>query len=88
MTNATVQKTVFPIARRAPGRRAAQPARRTIEMRTTAEVLSLRLEEKRLNYERAAMRLQLRGETDAADVLRRAADRIHRLTASRSSPRF
>lgn len=41
-----------------------------------AEQLSERLAEKYRNYERAAARLELRGETDAAKVLRRAAGRL------------
>lgn len=38
--------------------------------------LSERLAEKYRNYERAAARLEMRGETDAAKVLRRAAGRL------------
>ncbi|WP_425410498.1 hypothetical protein [Hyphococcus sp.] len=41
-----------------------------------AEQLSQRLSEKYTNYERAAARLELRGEHDAAIVLRRAAGRL------------
>ena len=41
-----------------------------------AEQLSERLAEKYQNYERAALRLELRGEHDAAEVLHKAAARL------------
>ena len=44
----------------------------------TAE-LNARLREKYRNYERAAARLELRGEHDAAELLRRAAGRARLL---------
>ncbi len=44
-----------------------------------AEQLTERLAEKYRNYERAAARLELRGERDAAKVLRRAAGRLRLL---------
>lgn len=43
---------------------------------TLAEQLTERLAEKYRNYERAAARLEMTGETDAAKVLRRAAGRL------------
>ncbi len=43
---------------------------------TLAEQVSERLAEKHRNYERAATRLELRGEHDAADVLHKAAARL------------
>jgi len=44
-----------------------------------ADELHRRLREKYRNYERAAARLELRGEHDAADLLRKAASRARRL---------
>ena len=41
-----------------------------------AKQLSERLAEKYRNYERAALRLELRGEHDAAKLLRAAAERV------------
>lgn len=41
-----------------------------------ADRLSARLAEKYRNYERAAARLEMTGETDAAKVLRQAAGRL------------
>ncbi|WDI32774.1 hypothetical protein PUV54_06135 [Hyphococcus flavus] len=43
---------------------------------TLQEQISDRLVEKYQNYERAAMRLDLRGEHDAAEVLKKAAARL------------
>lgn len=43
------------------------------------EQLNRRLKEKYRNYERAAARLELRGEHDAAQLLRRAAGRMRLL---------
>ena len=44
-----------------------------------ATQLSDRLVEKYRNYERAAARLELRGESDAAEVLRKAAARLRKI---------
>ena len=44
-----------------------------------AEELNRRLREKYRSYERAAARLELRGEHDAAALLRKAASRARRL---------
>ncbi len=44
-----------------------------------ADQLNERLREKYRNYERAAARLELRGELDAAELLRRAAGRARLL---------
>lgn len=51
-----------------------------LDQRCVAAMLTRRLSEKRENYERAASRLELRGEADAAQVLRRAASRLQRLS--------
>ncbi len=60
--------------RRSPGLANGAPARPSGQ--ALAVQLTDRLAEKHRNYERAALRLELRGETDAADVLRRAAARL------------
>ncbi len=44
-------------------------------------VLARRLAEKAKNYERAAAKLEIRGDGDAAEVLQRAADRLRHITA-------
>ncbi len=44
-----------------------------------ADELNRRLKEKYRNYERAALRLELRGDYDSAQVLRRAASRARLL---------
>jgi hypothetical protein len=44
-------------------------------------VLARRLAEKARNYERAAAKLEIRGDGDAAEVLHRAADRLRHITA-------
>ncbi|MEO1137055.1 MAG: hypothetical protein AAFW68_10695 [Pseudomonadota bacterium] len=51
----------------------------------TAE-LNNRLKEKYRGYERAAARLELRGEHDAATVLRKAASRVRLLRKARHDP--
>ena len=50
-----------------------------LEQRCVSTMLARRITEKCHNYERAARRLELRGEADAAQVLRRAASRLRRL---------
>ncbi len=47
-------------------------------------VLARRLAEKAKNYERAAAKLEIRGDGDAAEVLLRAADRLRHITAKSS----
>lgn len=47
--------------------------------RDLAAELNARLKEKYRGYDRAAARLELRGEHDAANVLRRAASRVRLL---------
>lgn len=75
MTNSAVQtvekRTVF-------GQAASVP--NTLVERSVSFALLQRLSEKSENYERAASRLELRGEIDAAKVLRRAAGRLRTLT--------
>jgi len=44
-------------------------------------MLARRLAEKAKNYERAAAKLEIRGDGDAAEVLHRAADRLRHITA-------
>lgn len=50
-----------------------------LEDRCVSTMLARRITEKCQNYDRAATRLELRGEADAAQVLRRAASRLRRL---------
>jgi len=50
-----------------------------LEQRCVSTLLARRITEKCQNYDRAASRLELRGEADAAQVLRRAASRLRRL---------
>ena len=50
-----------------------------LDQRCVSVMLARRITEKCHNYDRAASRLELRGEADAAKVLRRAADRLRRL---------
>ena len=50
-----------------------------LEQKRIRRALSRRLEEKMQNYERAAARLELRGEDDASRLLVRAANRIRTL---------
>jgi len=47
-----------------------------------ARLLLLRLSEKSKNYDRAASRLEFRGDADSAQVLRKAATRLRSLTRS------
>lgn len=54
----------------------AARGRRTPGGNPLAVALSDRLSEKLRSYERSALYLDLRGETDAAEVLRRAAARL------------
>jgi hypothetical protein len=49
-----------------------------------AEQISERLAEKYQNYEKAALRLELRGEHDAAAVLHKAAARLRLIRNTRS----
>ncbi len=51
-----------------------------LEQRLAAKALTRRLGEKIKNYEKAAAKLELRGEADAADALHRAADRLRQIT--------
>ena len=51
-----------------------------LEQKYVAAMLSRRLSEKHESYDRAASRLELRGEADAAQVLRRAASRLRTIT--------
>ncbi len=50
-----------------------------IQGQELADQLNERLREKYRNYERAAARLELRGELDAAELLRRAAGKARLL---------
>ena len=50
-----------------------------LDERCVSMMLARRITEKCQNYDRAASRLELRGEADAAKVLRRAAERLRRL---------
>lgn len=54
--------------------------RRNLDQQRTARALRRRLREKVENYEREAARLDIRGQTDAARVLRRAASNLKTLT--------
>ncbi|MGE0183156.1 MAG: hypothetical protein AB7F91_09835 [Parvularculaceae bacterium] len=45
-------------------------------------ILNRRLHEKIENYERAARKLRISGQTDAADVLARAAGRLRHITVT------
>lgn len=58
-----------------PGETPVKPAPKA----DLATQLSDRLVEKYRNYERAAARLELRGESDAAEVLRKAAARLRKI---------
>lgn len=51
-----------------------------LEQRCVSTMLARRITEKCQNYDRAASRLELRGEADAARVLRRAASRLRTIT--------
>ncbi|MAW81524.1 MAG: hypothetical protein CMI63_14905 [Parvularcula sp.] len=56
-----------------------EPPAYVLEGEHLAQELNQRLREKYRNYERAAARLELRGEHDAANLLRRAAGRVRLL---------
>ncbi len=70
---------------------AATPQQQTFGQETLAadkledmrvkRMLTRRLREKVKNYERAAAKLEIRGDGDAAAVLQRAADRLRHITA-------
>ncbi|MCB2112252.1 MAG: hypothetical protein R3C42_04640 [Parvularculaceae bacterium] len=47
-----------------------------------SNVLDRRLRQKIMNYERAARKLQVSGQTDAADALKKAASRLRHITIS------
>lgn len=53
--------------------------RQSIGQQTVNRALEKRLREKVKNYDREAAKLELRGQTDAAEVLRKAADKIRNL---------
>ncbi|WP_428407277.1 hypothetical protein [Hyphococcus sp.] len=57
----------------------SEAPRQILEGQALAYKLNERLREKYRNYERAALRLEIRGEYDAATVLRRAAGRVRLL---------
>ena len=63
----------------------AQPKRAAIGEKDVVRILSNRLEQKYLNYESIATRLEFKGETDAAQVLRRAAARLRLIQKDQSS---
>lgn len=58
--------------------------RQSIGQQTINRALDKRLREKIINYDREATKLELRGQNDAADVLRKAADKLR--TIMRNEP--
>lgn len=60
--------------------------RRNLDQQRTVRALRRRLREKIENYEREAARLDIRGQPDAAKVLRRAASNLKTLTGEGSDP--
>lgn len=70
----------FPLTRYGGG--LMQLQRRTLHHQRVCRTLQRRLSEKIDNYEREASRLDLRGQVDAASVLRRAAANLRTLTSN------
>jgi hypothetical protein len=82
-TTAVLATSNLPVeARPAFGR--CEPVQDALTNRSVTELLYRRLAEKSENYDRAAARLEFRGDTDSAHVLRMAAWRLRKIT--RSSP--
>lgn len=79
MTKTTVQLLERSIERRAIFGQAQSPED-ALAARSITEMLSRRLSEKSENYDRAASRLELRGDRDSAQVLRKAAAKIRAIT--------
>lgn len=61
--------------------------RRNLDQQRTARALRRRLADKIANYEREAARLDIRGQADAAKVLRRAATNLKTLTGQGADAR-
>lgn len=60
--------------------------RQSIGQQTVNRALDKRLREKVINYDREATKLELRGQADAADVLRKAADKLRAIMRSETEP--
>lgn len=59
--------------------------RQSIGQQTVNRALDKRLREKIVNYDREATKLELRGQADAADVLRKAADKLRTIMRSEAA---
>ena len=59
------------------------PAPPTIGQEAVNRALSKRLQEKIRNYDREAVKLEFRGQRDAAQALRKAASQLKRITRTK-----